>query len=196
MLKGIAEHLHPLNREILFHLESCSPCFAEFRSFKIEAQDRRRRRWIIGALAIATCLLVCIVFWKARSLGHQSLEAQQSAQPSAEAGGVTREIDLSRYEATRGVGDTAVQLGAVSLPRAIVHLKLVLPLLSPPGHYKVAVSTDRGGDKTIANSEGTVAGSKMLSVTLDLRKAPRGAYFLSTKRDEDSENYYCPVNLQ
>jgi hypothetical protein len=36
----------------------------------------------------------------------------------------------------------------------------------------------------------------MLSVTLDLRKAPHGSYFLSTKPEQDSETYYCPLNLQ
>jgi hypothetical protein len=104
-LKEIAEHPHRVNHEVLLHLESCSECFAEFRGFKVEAEDRQRRRLVLGAIGIAACLLVGIVLWKAPFLGQPGI-GHPSVIEEAE---VTREIDLSRYEATRGVGDNAAR---------------------------------------------------------------------------------------
>lgn len=112
---------------------------------------------------------------------------------------MSRELDLSGYGTTRGVGSDAVHLQAVSLPIALVHLKIILPRLSPSGHYKIAVSADRAGNDTVASGEGIATGSDpstTLNVTLDLRKAPRGLYFLSTEQDEAGGAYYYPLKLQ
>jgi hypothetical protein len=101
--------------------------------------------------------------------------------------------------ATRGVGDHDVQLEAVSLPAAIVHLKIILPKLSPAGHYKVVVSADRARAKTVARGEGNAVASTLsttLSVTLDLRNAPLGSYVLSTEGEQEADTYYCPLKLE
>jgi hypothetical protein len=199
-LKGIAENRLPLNHPARLHLETCSPCFAEFRGFKIEAQDRERRRSILGAVAIAACLVVGILLWKAPFSGYRRAIATPSAEHPVEKAEVTREIDLSGYAATtRGVGEDNVELEAASLPRAIVHLEIILPALSPTGHYKVAVSADGAGGKTVATSEGTATGSNLssrLSVTLDLRNAPAGSYVLSTEGEQDAGAYYYPLKLE
>jgi hypothetical protein len=182
-LKAIAEKRLPLNHPARLHLASCSPCFVEFRALKMAAEDRRRR--VIGALVgLAACLLVGVVLWTV-------LFPQRSAE-------VTREIDLSSYVTARGVGEDTQPLD-ISLPTAIVHLKIVLPRLSPAGHYKVAVSSDRAGDNTVARGDGIATGSDpstTLNVTLDLRKASRGSYFLSTEREQDAGAYRYPLKLQ
>ena len=201
-LKAIAENRLSLNHPARLHLAECSPCFSEFRGFKMEAEDRqRRRRSILAVAAVAACLLVGIVLWKvAPTAKHQRIRARQSGtQRTIEEAEVTREIDLSAYVTTRGGGDGAVQLEAVSLPTAIVHLTIILPRLSPAGHYKVAVSSDREGDNTVAIGDGIATGSDpstKLSVTLDLRKALHGSYFLSTEREQDAGAYYYPLNLE
>jgi hypothetical protein len=201
-LKAIAENHLALDDPARLHLASCSPCFAEFRAFKMETEDRqRRRRSIVNLAAIAACLLLAFVLWRATPLfEHRRQVAQQSSAPHAvEEAEASREIDLSRYATPRSVGSGAVQLEAVSLPAAIVHLNIILPRLSPAGHYKVALAADQAGDATVASGEGDATGSDpstKLSVTLDLRKAARGSYVLSTERGQDAGAYYYPVKVE
>jgi hypothetical protein len=166
----------------------------------MEKQDRERRRSILGAVAMAACLLVGIVVWRAPFSRHRPDMVAPSAERPVEEAEVTREIDLSGYAtATRGVGDRDVELEAVSLPRAIVHLNIILPRLSPTGHYKAAVSVDRAGAKTIARGEGIATGSNLattMSVTFDLRNASPGSYVLSTEGEQDGGTYYYPLKIE
>jgi hypothetical protein len=166
----------------------------------MEAKDRERRRSILGAVAMAACLLVGIALGRAPFSGHRPNLATPSSERPVEQAAVTREIDLSGYTTTtRGVGDNDVELEAASLPRAIVDLRIILPRLSPTGHYKVAVSADRAGEKTVAGGEGTATGrnlSTTLSVTLDLRNLPPGSYVLSTEGEQDTGDYYYPLKLE
>jgi len=153
------------------------------------------------ALIAAGCtagLLVGIGLWSAPYSGHRPGITRQSAQHPVEQAYVTREIDLSRYDTTRGVGSDAVEPEPVSLPTSIVHLKITLPFLSPPGHYKVAVAANLTEDKNVATGDGTAMGSDpsgmLLSVTLDLRKARPGSYVLSTESEQDGRACY-PLKL-
>src|SRR6266700_4330331 len=71
-LKDIAENRLPADHPARLHLASCSPCFAEFRSFKeqFEAGQASRRR--ILAWGIAACLLVAIGLFGLKSLFRKS----------------------------------------------------------------------------------------------------------------------------
>jgi len=200
VLQAIAENRLPLNHPARLHLELCSPCFAEFRGFKMEAQDRKRRRSIFRAMGFAACSIVGIVLWRVVPFSQLwPAVTVRSVKHPVEQAEVTRDIDLSGYVTTRGAGDNAVPLKAVSLPTALVHLELLLPRLSPAGHYSVAVSSDRAGDNTIARGQGIATGadpSTTLTVTLDLRNAPPGSYFLSTECDQEAGAYYYPLTLR
>jgi len=197
-LKAVAENRLPVTHPARLHLESCSPCFAEFRSFKLEAEDRRRRRWTVAG-AVAACLLVGFLLWlrPARFVERQRTPGNATALVARAE--VTRDLDLSNYGTTRGVGDDAVEIKEVALPTAVVNLRIQLPRLSEPGRYHVAVAADRAGNKMVAQGDGIATGSDphtMLTVTLDLRKAAPGSYFLSTERDQDAGAYYYPLKLQ
>ena len=109
-----------------------------------------------------------------------------------------RTIDLFNHGTTRGGGDPS-PLDAVSLPSTLVQLHLILPRFSDPGSYVVAVSKDRAGTAIAARGTGkTVADGQrlLLDVSLDLRAAKPGSYFLATVRESDNGTYYYPLNVQ
>ena len=60
------------------------------------------------------------------------------------------------------------------------------------------VSTDRAGSQVVATGLGTArdnAGKVMVNVTLDLRSARPGSYFLATVRGSDNGTYYYPLQV-
>ena len=67
---------------------------------------------------------------------------------------VRRTLDLSDYGTYRG--DAAEAQPSLALPVANLKLKLILPRLSHPGVYFVAVATDTTGQHGIARANGTL----------------------------------------
>ena len=200
-LRDIAENRLPTDHPARLHLASCSPCFAEFRSFKAQVGDARASRRRILAWAIAACLLLAVGVYGTRLLYKKSepnVVKGVSPNPAGELASVDRTIDLFNHGTLRG-GSEPNPLEAVSLPSTLVHLRLILPRFSDPGSYVVAVSKDRAGTAIVARGSGkTVAdGPRLfLDVPLDLRGAPVGSYFLATVRESDNGTYYYPLNVQ
>lgn len=200
-LREIAENRLPADHPARLHLASCSPCFAEFRSFKAEADTARSSRLKILAWGLAACLVIALGVYGSRVLlrkqSPQSAESGTQKQ-SVQLAAVDRTIDLYNHGTPRG-GSEPSPLEAVSLPSSLVHLRLILPRFSDPGSYVVAVSKDRAGTAIAARGSGkTVAdGPRLfLDVPLDLRGAPTGSYFLATVRESDYGTYYYPLNVQ
>ena len=201
-LKDIAENRLPADHPARLHLASCSPCFAEFRSFKAEADAARASRLRILAWGLAACLVIALGVYGSRALLRKSgpaIRAKAGRQKQAgQLAAVDRTIDLFNHGTPRG-GSEPSPLDAVSLPSALVHLRLILPRFSDPGNYVVAVSKDKAGTAIAARGSGkTVAdGPRLfLDVPLDLRGAPAGSYFLATVRESDNGTYYYPLNVQ
>lgn len=200
-LKDIAENRLPPDHPARLHLASCSPCFAEFRSFKAEVDAARSSRLRILACGLAACLVIALGVYGSRVLLKK--QAPQSAENGAQkqAGqlaAVDRTIDLYNHGTTRG-GSEPSPLEAVSLPSALVRLRLILPRFSDPGSYVVAVSKDRAGTAIAARGSGkTFAdGPRLfLDVPLDLRGASAGSYFLATMRESDNGIYHYPLTVQ
>ena len=200
-LKDIAENRLPADHPARLHLASCSPCFAEFRSFKAEADDARASRLRILAWGLAACLVIALGVYGSRALLRK--QAPQSAESgtqkqAGQLAAMDRTIDLYNHGTPRG-GSEPNPLEAVALPSALVHLRLILPRFSDPGNYVVAVSKDKAGTAIAARGSGkTVAdGPRLfLDVPLDLRGAPAGSYFLATVRESDNGTYYYPLNVQ
>lgn len=198
-LRDIAENRLPPDHPARLHLASCSPCFAEFRSFKAEADAKRASRLKTLAWGLAACLVIALGIYGSRTLLKK--QAPQFAGTQKQAGqlaAVDRTIDLYNHGTPRGGGDPS-PLDAVSLPSALVHLRLILPRFSDPGNYVVAVSKDKAGTAIAARGSGktTSDGPKLfLDVPLDLRGAPAGSYFLATVRESDNGTYYYPLNVQ
>ena len=200
-LKDIAENRLPADHPARLHLASCSPCFAEFRSFKVQSEARRASRRRILAWGVAACLLVAVGLFGVKTIVKKpngNVVTNQAQKQGAELAAVDRTIDLFNHGTVRGGADPN-PLEAVSLPSTLVHLHLILPRFSDPGSYVVAVSKDRAGTAIAARGSGkTVAdGPRLfLDVPLDLRGAPAGSYFLATVRESDNGTYYYPLNVQ
>src|ERR1700757_977288 len=71
-LKDIAENRLPTDHPARLHLASCPPCFAEFRSFKGQFEDKRASQRRILAWAIAACLLVAVGLFGVKIIGKKS----------------------------------------------------------------------------------------------------------------------------
>jgi hypothetical protein len=111
---------------------------------------------------------------------------------------VNANVDLFNAGTVRGEDDDANALKQVSLPAAIVQLSVTLPRFSESGGYEVLVSRDKSGNEVVAKGSGnavTSASKVIVNVTLDLRAAKPGAYFLATVRGSDNGMYYYPVQI-
>jgi hypothetical protein len=84
------------------------------------------------------------------------------------------------------------------LPATLVHLSIILPRFSETGRYLIRVSKDKAGSQVIAQGLGDAAesdGKVKVVLTLDLRGAEPGAYFLATVRGADKGTYYYPLKI-
>ena len=200
-LKDIAENKLPLKHPARLHLASCSPCFAEFRSFKEQYDAARSLKRRVLAGAIAACLIVAAGIYGSRVFFERkapSAIGNGVIRGNAETVANDRTIDLFDHGTVRG-GSEPSPLDTVSLPSSLVHLRLILPRFSDPGSYTVAVSKDKGGIEIVARGSGVTvtAGPRLLlEVTLDLRGAQVGSYFLATVRESDNGTYYYPLRVQ
>ena len=196
-LKDIAENRLPADHPARLHLASCSPCFAEFRSFKGQFEPKRASRRRILAWCIAACLLVAVGLFGMKTIIKKSDRNAVTNQTQRQAGqlaAVDRTIDLFNHGTVRGGADPN-PLEAVSLPSTLVHLHLILPRFSDAGSYVVAVSKDRAGTAIVARGTGKTLGDGqrlLLDVSLDLRDAKAGSYFLATVRERTTGRTTIP----
>jgi hypothetical protein len=111
---------------------------------------------------------------------------------------VNANVDLFNAGTVRGEDDDTNALKQVSLPAAIVQLSVTLPRFSDAGRYEVLVSRDKSGAEVVAKGSGDAVastGKVIVGVTLDLRAAKPGAYYLATVRGSDNGMYYYPVQI-
>ena len=223
-LKALAENRLPLNDPAGLHIGSCSECYAEYRHYRLDwkeakgldlseitfasgpnsaepsavpiAVKRPMSRTKGSLLAVAaSVLVVCGAAIAYRYQHHTSTALTQIASSPA----VDANVDLFNAPTLRGVGDDAAPLQEVSLPAAVVHLSVTLPRFSQSGRYEVVVSQDRGGSQLVAKGFGTavdINGKVGIDVTLDLRSAKAGSYFLATVRGSDNGTYYYPLQVK
>jgi hypothetical protein len=220
-LEALAEDRLPAEHPARLHVGSCSECYAEYRHYRLDWEEsqaaassrspgrgevalhnsaRVRKSWRLRAvpLALAASLIVMcsggyVAFRHYHAMDARSIQVA-SAQP------VSSTVDLFNSGTLRGADDDTTPLQEVSLPAAIVHLSVVLPRFSEAGSYKVNVSTDKIGSQIVASGTGNAVegdGDKVsLNVTLDLRGARPGAYFLATVRGTDNGTYYYPLKIK
>ncbi len=222
-LKALAEDCLPLEHPARLHLASCSECVAEYLGYRGEWREAQQWKPVVldketappslpfpasakhfegkklGKLAypIAASLLVLIGGIVAYRVNYE--HARQSVEVASS---TPRDATVNLFEATtsRGAGpeDDAAPLQQVMLPAAVVRLSVTLPRFSQSGEYRILVSTDRAGTQVIARGLGIAqenAGKINVNVTLDLRSAKPGAYFLATVRGSDNGTYYYPLQV-
>lgn len=223
-LKALAENRLPLDDPAGLHVGSCSECYAEYRHYRLDWKEAKEAesasatsvsvpndvqssaiplvakqqssRYKRSILAVAASVLVICGAAIAYRYQHQPSTAPVSIASSSP---VDAKVDLFNAPTLRGVGDDASPLQQVSLPAAVVHLSVTLPRFSQSGRYEVVVSQDRGGSLPVAKGFGTAVetnGKVGMDVTLDLRAAKTGSYFLATVRGSDNGTYYYPLQVK
>jgi len=190
-LRGLARRSRtiPLSDPRIDHAANCRQCMNRISA--IRSERRSRQRTLTHALGTIGCLIVIagLIAWP-----HYE---RHRGQTLASAAPISETVDLSNAGTYRG--QQAGPLQSVVLPAALVHLTIILPRFSLPGQYLVAVTRDQSGNGVVA--EGLVAatgmrGQQRLSVSLDLRNAMPGAYFLSTTHEQDQAAYYYSLQVK
>ena len=156
----------------------------------------------VRVAAIATVCAACLVagffgagYWnRLRTVAIENRPARQE-QPTAI---VDRTLDLTDYGTYRGLGEHPSQ-PPLNLPAALLRVNLILPRFSESGAYTIMVASDRKGRGRLACTTGiatTIGNQTKLAVTLDLRGAKPGDYFLLTDLSGQEAFYSYPLHLQ
>ena len=226
ILKALAERRLALSDPALVHVASCSPCVEEYLDYcqdwlelggKIAEASQPvpirspeptpvpnppvvAGRPVLVPWAIAAALAVIIGGGLFLFKEHHDpspaipLVASSSGRP------VDANVDLFQAVTVRGGGEDApTPLREVSVPSSVVHLSVTLPRYSEIGAYEVLIAKDRAGKDAVARGLGNAVeadGKVGVVVTLDLRKAAPGMYFLATVRGSDNGTYYYPLRVR
>ena len=194
-IKALAEGRLPVSHPARLHLADCSECFAEYRGFRQKCLDTRKVRRRVLAWAIAASLALFAAgggLWKFQHLRVGDADMVSSVP-------VESRVDLFNAGTPRGIPDGINELQSVILPAAVVHLTLTLPRFSDPGPYQILVSKDKAASQIVAKASAfthETHGREVLTMTLDLRSAKTGAYFLATVRGDDNGTYYYPLTVK
>jgi hypothetical protein len=220
-IKALAERRVSLNDPAMLHIASCSECYAEYRNYRLDKEERgelhvasspvlvtteepifviRRSnssKWTIP-LALAASLVCGIVGLSVYRTVQLSKAGTAVARHLVSSNPVPVNVDLFNAVTLRGGNDEPKPLQEVSLPAASVNLAVTLPRFSQSGNYTILVAKDRAGKQILAEGSGNTSESQGrvgVHVTLDLRKATPGAYFLATIRGSDNGTYYYPLRV-
>jgi hypothetical protein len=214
-VKALAEDRLPANDPARLHLGSCSECYAEYLHYRQDWEESNPhssenttsgaitsqpisawRRARLSLPIAASLLILCgggFVAYRMQHIHSVSLIQTASDVPH------NATVDLFDAGTVRGEGDSANTLQQVSLSASIVHLSVTLPRFSQPGQYAVLVSKDKAGDQIVAQGSAVTVekdGKVALTLTLDLRSATPGAYFLATVQGADNRRYYYPLKIK
>ena len=176
------------------HAANCPVCMRRLLELRSQHQSRRRR--LVFTSAVGCCLLIvaafAVVSWQGTNKPH----------PVDNMAAIPETIDLSNAGTLRGLPSNSAEPGplqSVSLPAALVRVKIILPRFSRLGQYTVAVTRDQTVNDPLAQGNATSIGSddrEEVSVDLDLRKSKPGKYFLSTTHEQDQASYYYPLQIE
>ena len=219
--KALAERRVSLDDPAMLHIASCSECYAEYRNYRLDKEERGElhvasspvlvttekqvfvprksspSKWMVP-LAIAASLICGVVGFSVYR-NHQLSKAGTTVDARlVSSNPVPVNVDLFNAVTLRGGNDEPKPLQEVTLPAASVNLAVTLPRFSQSGNYTILVAKDRAGRQVVAEGSGTTAesqGKVCVHVTLDLRKATPGAYFLATIRGSDNGTYYYPLKV-
>jgi hypothetical protein len=176
------------------HVANCPACMRRLLELRSHHQSRRRR--LVFTAAVGCCLLVVAAFvvvsWHGTSAPH----------PADNMAAIPETIDLSNAGTLRSLSSNSAEpspLQSVSLPAALVRVKIILPRFSRPGQYTVAVTRDQSVNDPLAHGAAAAndgGDREEVSVDLDLRKSKPGFYFLATTHEQDQASYYYPLEIK
>jgi hypothetical protein len=171
VLRDIALHKVPLAEadRWLNHFSSCSPCFQEFRQFRRQALDGRRRTqmWLAAAAMIVLALA-----------GWLWVRSRPSGQTTA-----VVVLDLRGRATLRGEGTPETGQAPLEVPRNPKTLNLELPIGSNEGTYDVALLDPSGAELFRASATAKLEDHiVVLRTNVDFSGIAPGSYFLGVRR--------------
>ena len=176
------------------HVSHCSWCL--HRLMELRQQAPRLQNRIKIAMILGPALVLILLFAAAVTVFVRNRHnPDQIATASAPAMPLKQTIDLSNSATTRGV---PAQLSLVTLPKRMIDLTVILPVLSQTGTYTIAVDKTREGTDRVAAATGsaTQQGQQTkLEVALHLEGVAPGLYYLSTMHESDDAVYYYPLKI-
>jgi hypothetical protein len=170
LLKGIAQGKVSLTEAEpwLDHLGSCSPCFQEFKEFRRQSTNQRRR--VLALVATAALLLLAVGGWL-------WVRARPSVQTSD-----TAVLDLRERSVARGQNPSDTDQAPLEIPRTAKHLVLDLPIGSKEGPYDVGLITATGDELLRATGTAELRDHiNRLRVDIDLSSIRSGDYSLGIR---------------
>lgn len=183
------------------HVTSCNYCMPrllQFRAARSAASSLRVK--LAGAAALSAALLL-VGFLFGTSWHHKRLAVQQPLQSAGlnpPAILTERTLDLTEYGTYRGAGEQPAKPTLI-LPRALLHINLILPRFSEAGMYSILVAADRGGKNRLACASGQAvltSGSTAVAFLMDLRSVKSGDYLLLTELSGQDDFYSYPLKVQ
>ena len=183
LLKGIAQGKVSLTEADpwLDHLGSCSPCFKEFKEFRRQSTNQRRR--VLTLMATAVVLLFALGGWLSVRARH-SVHATETAV-----------LDLRERSVTRGQNPSDKGRAPLEIPRTAKHLVLDLPIGSKEGPYDVGLITNTGEELLRATGPAELRDHiTRLRVDVDLSSIRPGTYSLGVRQDGLEWSRY-PIRL-
>lgn len=170
------------------HAATCPICMNRLMALRREHRSHQQK--LVFATAIAVCVIIAAFVTITRyEMGNRSLATNTA--PIAET------VNLWDTGAFRGQQPGPLQ--SVSLPAALVRVRIILPRFSSPGRYVVAVTHDPSGNGVVAEATATATNSgnqETIVADLDLRRAKAGRYYLSTTHEQDQAAYYYPLEIR
>jgi len=171
LLKGIAQGKVSLTETEpwLDHLGSCSPCFQEFKEFRMQSAIQRRRALIWVATAAVLLFAVGGWLWVR---GRHSVVTTDTAV-----------LDLRERSVARGQNESGTGQAPLQIARTARHLVLDLPIGSKEGPYDVGVLTEKG-DQILSTTGVAQLQNQVtnLTVEVDLHSVHPGLYSLGVRR--------------
>ena len=183
LLKGIAQGKVSLTEAEpwLDHLGSCSPCFQEFKEFRRQSTNQRRR--VLTLVATAAVLVFAVGGWL-WVRGRHSVQTTDTAV-----------VDLRERSVARGQSPSDTGQAPLEIPRTAKHLVLDLPIGSKEGPYEVALITDAGDELLRATGTAELRDHiTRLRVDVDLSSTWPGTYSLGVRQPTLEWTRY-PVRL-
>jgi len=170
------------------HAATCPNCMSKLLMLRGEPHLRHRKLAFVTAVA-ACAIIAAIVTITLHEMGNRS--------PAMNTAPIAETVNLWDAGAFRAQQPGPLQ--SVSLPAALVRVRITLPRFSSPGRYVVAVTHDPSGNGVVAEATATATSSgnqEVIAAELDLRHAKAGRYYLSTTHEQDQAAYYYPLQIR
>jgi hypothetical protein len=192
--------------DVLEHVITCSPCFAEHMAIRRRLRRRSTYVKLAGIAVVATC--AAFASWRLSDRATERLTADEIRQamkplpgpPEFQPGTpvVVARLDFSRWSVSRDPGAETTVLRPPLLQRARLSLSVQLPVLSPPGTYRITLKDPEGAVLVESAVRAIVEGSATMlePVYFDATTAAPGVYSLTVLREGTTVPRVFPIRVE